>query len=39
MFSEIRKTISSGNVQKRDLGVGIVTLTVNETIPNPKTGF
>jgi hypothetical protein len=39
MFSEIRKTISSGNVQKRDLGVGIVSLTVNVTIPTPKSLF
>ena len=39
MFSEIRKTISSGIVQKPALGVGIVSLTVNVTIPTPKAGF
>ena len=39
MFSEIRKTISSGNVQKPVVGVGIVSLTVNVTIPTPTTGF
>ena len=39
MFREIRKTISSGNVQKPVVGFGRLSLTVNVSLPTPTTGF
>ena len=39
MFSEIRKTISSGCVSKMDIGFGSLSFTVNVRLPTPISIF
>ena len=39
MFSEIRKVISSGYVQKTVVGVGILTFAANVRLPNLRSHF